>query len=56
MDVLRGEQAKFKTERNKLFDELRKTQDSVAKKIKDQQAQRGKTGFKNVSELDERVR
>jgi len=56
MDTLRGEQGKFKTERNKLFDELRKVQDSMNKKIKDQQAQRGKTGFKNVAEIDERVR
>lgn len=56
MDGLRGEQSKFKAERNKLFDELRKVQDSVNKKIKDQQAQRSKTGYKNVAEIDERIR
>ncbi|GMK53732.1 hypothetical protein CspeluHIS016_0103180 [Cutaneotrichosporon spelunceum] len=55
MDALRGEQGKFKTERSKLFDEMRKLQDSVNKKIKDVQAQRQKTGFKNVAELDARV-
>ncbi|CAK9780641.1 hypothetical protein CC85DRAFT_286707 [Cutaneotrichosporon oleaginosum] len=55
MDALRGEQGKFKTERGKLFDEMRKLQDSVNKKIKDVQAQRQKTGFKNVAEVDARV-
>lgn len=56
MDSLRGEQGKFKTERNKLFDELRRIQDSMNKKIKDQQAQRSKTGFKSVAEIDARIR
>lgn len=56
MDTLRGEQGKFKTERGKLFDEMRKLQDNVNKKIKDVQAQRQKTGFKNVAELDGRIR
>ncbi len=55
MDALRGEQGKFKTERNKLFDEMRKLQDSVNTKIKAVQAQRQKTGFKNVAEVDARV-
>ncbi|BEI83196.1 hypothetical protein CcaverHIS002_0310640 [Cutaneotrichosporon cavernicola] len=55
MDKLRGEQGKFKTERGKLFDEMRKLQDNVNKKIKDVQAQRQKTGFKNVAEVDARV-
>jgi hypothetical protein len=55
MDALRGEQGKFKADRGKLFDELRKLQESVSKKIKDQQAQRGKSGFKNVGEIEDRI-
>lgn len=55
MDTLRGEQGKFKTERGKLFDEMRKLQDSVNTKIKGVQTQRQKTGFKNVAEVDGRV-
>lgn len=55
MDTLRGEQGKFKAERSKLFDELRKLQDGVQKKIKDVQTQRGKTGFNNVSQIDNRI-
>lgn len=56
MDALRAEQGGFKAERGKLLDELRKLQDALNKKIKDVQAQRAKTGIKNVAELDARIR
>lgn len=56
MDALRGEQGKFKTERNKLFDEMRKLQDALNKKIKDVNAQRQKTGFKNATEVGQRIK
>lgn len=56
MDGLRGEQGKFKDERNKLFTEMRKLQDNLNKKIKDVNAQRQKTGFKNASEVQQRIK
>ncbi|KAK8849508.1 hypothetical protein IAR55_004842 [Kwoniella newhampshirensis] len=55
MDSLRSEQAKFKGDRNKLFEEMKRLQENVAKKIKDVQTQRGKLGYKSVGEIDARI-
>ncbi|ORX37940.1 hypothetical protein BD324DRAFT_623892 [Kockovaella imperatae] len=55
MDALRGEQGKYKADRSKILDEVKRLQESVGKKIKDAQAQRGKQQFKNVGEIDQRI-
>jgi hypothetical protein len=56
MDELRGEQSKYKADRGKLFDEMKRLQEGVQRKIKDVQTQRGKSGFRSVGEVDERIR
>lgn len=56
MDSLRSEQGKFKADRGKTFDEMKRLQEQVGKKIKDAQAQKGKLSFKNVGEIDDRIR
>ncbi|WWC65683.1 uncharacterized protein I303_108304 [Kwoniella dejecticola CBS 10117] len=55
MDSLRSEQAKFKGDRNKLFDEMKRVQEQLQKKIKDVQGQKGKVQFRTVSEIDDRI-
>lgn len=55
MDALRTEQGKFKGDRQKTFDEMKRLQESVGKRIKDAQTQKGRMGFKNVSEIDQRI-
>jgi uncharacterized protein YukE len=55
LDELRGEQGKFKTERGKTLDEVKRLQESLQKKIKDVQSQRGKIAYKNVDEVDQRI-
>jgi hypothetical protein len=55
MDSLRGEQGSFKSNRQKTFDEMKRLQEGVQKKIKDAQASRGKLGYKSVAEVDQRI-
>lgn len=55
LDGLRSEQAKFKGDRNKLFEEMKRLQEGVQKKIKDVQGQRNKMGFKSVADIDARI-
>ncbi|OCF61799.1 nuclear segregation protein Bfr1 [Kwoniella mangroviensis CBS 10435] len=55
MDSLRSEQAKFKGDRNKLFDEMKKYQESLAKKIKEVQGQKGKVSYRTTGEIDDRI-
>jgi hypothetical protein len=55
MDSLRGEQGNNKSARQKTFDEMKRLQEGVQKKIKDAQASRGKLGFKSVAEVDQRI-
>jgi len=55
MDSLRGEQGSFKQTRQKTFDEMKRLQEGVQKKIKDAQASRGKLGYKSVAEVDQRI-
>lgn len=55
MDALRGEQGKFKADRSKTLEEVKRLQENVQKKIKDAQASRGKLSYKNVAEIDERI-
>ncbi|KAK4684157.1 hypothetical protein P7C73_g6042, partial [Tremellales sp. Uapishka_1] len=56
MDALRSEQGKYKVDRGKIFDEMKRLQDGVQRKIKEVQTQRGKLGFKSVQEVDDRIR
>lgn len=55
LDGLRSEQAKFKGDRNKLFEEMKRLQEGVQKKIKDIQGQKNKMGFKSVADIDARI-
>jgi hypothetical protein len=55
LDGLRGEQGKFKAERGKTLDEVKRLQEGLGKKIKDAQAQRAKNPYKNVAEIDARI-
>jgi len=55
MDALRGEQGSNKQTRQKTFDEMKRLQEGVQKKIKDSQAQRGKLGYRSVAEVDQRI-
>jgi hypothetical protein len=55
MDGLRAEQGKFKADRSKTFDEMKRLQENVQKKIKEAQAQRGKVAFRSVGEIDDRI-
>ncbi|WVF68614.1 hypothetical protein IAT40_003384 [Kwoniella sp. CBS 6097] len=55
MDALRGAQAKNKGDRGKLFDEMKRLQESVQKKIKDVQGSKGKVTYRSVGEIDERI-
>ncbi|WVQ79393.1 hypothetical protein IAT38_001490 [Cryptococcus sp. DSM 104549] len=55
LDGLRSEQAKFKGDRNRLFDEMKRLQENVQKKIKEVQGSRGKLSYKNVAEIDARI-
>lgn len=55
LDSLRTEQGKYKGERQKTLEEVKRLQEGVQKKIKDAQASRGKLAYKNVGEIDERI-
>lgn len=55
MDALRTEQGSYKSNRQKTFDEMKRLQEGVQKKIKDAQTQRGKLGFTSVGEIDQRL-
>ncbi|ORY34930.1 putative nuclear segregation protein Bfr1 [Naematelia encephala] len=55
MDALRSEQGNIKSSRQKIFDEMKRLQEAVQKKIKDVQASRGKQSYRNVAEIDERI-
>ncbi|WVQ75127.1 hypothetical protein IAR50_004736 [Cryptococcus sp. DSM 104548] len=55
LDSLRGEQAKFKGDRNKLFEEMKRLQEGVQKKIKEVQGSRGKIVYRSVAEVDARI-
>ncbi|OCF37100.1 nuclear segregation protein Bfr1 [Kwoniella heveanensis CBS 569] len=55
MDALRGTQAKNKGDRGKLFDEMKRLQENVQKKIKDVQGSKGKLAYRSVGEIDERI-
>ena len=55
MDSLRSEQGNFKSTRQKTFDEMKRLQEGVQKKIKDAQASRGKMPYKSVAEVDQRI-
>lgn len=56
MDSLRGDQGKFKGERSKVLDEVKRLNELVQKKIKDVQAQRSKLPYKTTEEIDQRIR
>jgi cytochrome c556 len=56
MDALRAEQGKYKAERSKTFDEMKRLQEGVQRKIKEVQAQRGKLAYRSVGEIDERIK
>ena len=55
MDGLRAEQGKYKSDRQRIFDEMKRLQEGVGRKIKDAQAQRSKQSYKNVGEVDQRI-
>lgn len=55
MDTLRTEQGSYKSSRQKTFDEMKRLQENVQKKIKDAQTQRGKLGYKSVGEIEQRI-
>ncbi len=55
MEALRGEQGKYKADRGKTLDEMKRLQEGVQRKIKDVQAQRGKMAFRSVAEVDYRI-
>ena len=55
LDALRGEQGKFKADRGRTLDEVKRLQENVQKKIKDAQASRGKLSYKSVGEIDDRI-
>ncbi len=55
LDALRGEQGKNKAERQKTLDEMKKLQENVQKRIKEVQAGKGKVGYRNVGEIDDRI-
>lgn len=56
LDALQAQQRDAKGDRSKLFDQLKRTQDSIAGKIKDVNAQRGKLPVKNRDEAEQRIR
>ncbi|WVN86951.1 uncharacterized protein L203_102126 [Cryptococcus depauperatus CBS 7841] len=55
LEGLRTEQSKFKGDRNKLFDEMKRLQEGIQKKIKELQGSRGKLAYKSVDEVDDRI-
>ncbi|KAJ9105201.1 hypothetical protein QFC20_004336 [Naganishia adeliensis] len=55
LDALQAQQRDAKGDRTKLFDQLKRTQDSIAGKIKDVNAQRGKLPVKNRDEAEQRI-
>ena len=55
MDALRTEQGKYKADRSKTLDEVKRLQEGVQKKIKDAQASRSKQTYRSVAEVDERI-
>lgn len=55
LDALRTEQGKFKADRGRTLDEVKRLQENVQKKIKDAQASRGKLSYKSVGEIDDRI-
>ncbi|PLW11078.1 hypothetical protein PCANC_22973 [Puccinia coronata f. sp. avenae] len=56
MDALREEQSKGKSSRGKLLDQLKATNDSVQRKIKELNANRAKLPYKSSVEVDARIR
>jgi hypothetical protein len=55
LDALQSTQRDAKTDRTKLFDALKRTQEAIAQKVKDSNAQRGKLPVKNVDEAEKRI-
>ncbi|KAG9015537.1 hypothetical protein FRB94_000142 [Tulasnella sp. JGI-2019a] len=55
MDEIRAQQGDGKSSREKILNELKSINDSIAQKIKDLQAAKGKSQFKNVAELDAHI-
>ncbi|OBZ76594.1 hypothetical protein A0H81_04062 [Grifola frondosa] len=56
LDGLRGQQSTSKTARSKIIDQLKTLQEGIQKKVKDLNAAKGKTPYKTVAEVDERIR
>ncbi|KAK0190914.1 hypothetical protein F5146DRAFT_1223725 [Armillaria mellea] len=56
LDGIRSQQSSNKASRGKILDQLKAYQDSIQKKIKDLQAAQSKIPFKNVGEVDVRIR
>lgn len=56
LDALQAQQRDAKGDRTKLFDQLKRTQEAIAGKVKDVNAQRGKLPVKNRDEAEQRIR
>ncbi|KAK0453668.1 hypothetical protein EV421DRAFT_1765711 [Armillaria borealis] len=56
LDGIRSQQSSNKASRGKILDQLKAYQDNIQKKIKDLQASQSKIPFKNVGEVDARIR
>ncbi|KAK0206583.1 hypothetical protein DFS33DRAFT_1315600 [Desarmillaria ectypa] len=56
LDGIRSQQSSNKASRGKILDQLKAHQDNIQKKIKDLQAAQSKIPFKNVGEVDARIR
>ncbi|KAG7449185.1 uncharacterized protein BT62DRAFT_668294 [Guyanagaster necrorhizus] len=56
LDDIRSQQSSNKASRRKILDQLKAYQDNVQKKIKDLQAAQSKILFKNVGEVDARIK
>ncbi|KAK0486993.1 hypothetical protein EDD18DRAFT_1192765 [Armillaria luteobubalina] len=56
LDGIRSQQSSNKASRGKILDQLKAYQDGIQKKIKDLQAAQSKIPFKNVGEVDARIK
>jgi len=56
LDGIRDQQSTNKNSRGKILEQLKSLQESIQKKIKDLQAAKGKTPFKNVAEVDAHIK
>ncbi|KAF7301699.1 hypothetical protein MIND_00735400 [Mycena indigotica] len=56
LDSIRGQQSETKVSRNKIHENLKSMNESIAKKVKDLQAAKSKTPFKTVAEVDAHIK